>query len=432
MVDFSKQPAVTGFKKVELNFPEPITLSNGVPVWVIGDGTDEVNRLDLYIGGGSYQESKPLLSLLTGMLALEGNEKMTVAEVSEAFDYYGALKSVQPFDSCTMVSLSSLNSNFQHTAEIFRDSIALPIFSERECKLHQQQIASNIAISRDRVEYMAAMEMKRLYYGANHPLAVEPTPELLMGITNDDYKRFHAQYYHVNNLRIIFSGRVTDKELSALDATIGAWDKQGAPLDYSKETPIEPSDKMLSVIDKKGALQSAVSIVIRAIPRRHPDYFKLRILITAFGGYFGSRLNMNIREDKGYTYGIHAYLLGKNNDAFIRINSSCASKYTWLLVEEVKKEMACLREELVSERELNIVKQYMLSDLMQTLDTPFSKARYMGDAFTCGLYPEYFNEHVDAILACTPADLKEMANKYLLADRMRIVIAGDKQKMTKD
>ncbi len=432
MIDFSKQPTISGFKKVELHFPKPITLSNGIPVWVIGDGTDEVNRIDLYVGGGYYQEPKPLVAYLTALLTLEGNKRMGVAEVAEAFDYYGALKSGQPFDRCTMLSLSSLNSNFNHTAEILRDSIASPLFSERECKLHQQQIASNVAIARNRVEFLANEEMKRLYYGKGNPLAADITPEVLLSITNDDYKRFHAEYYNADNIRIIFSGRVTDRELSILDSTIGAWNMRGDKVDDTIEPPIVPSDKMLSVVDKKGALQSAVAIVIRAIPRRHPDYFKLRILVNALGGYFGSRLNMNIREEKGYTYGINAYLSGKSNDAYIRIGSSCATMHTWPLVNEVKKEMARLREEPMPDSELNIVKQNMLSELMQTLDTPFSIARYVGDAFVCGIYPEYFNEQVDAILACTPADMKEIANKYLIDDLMRIVIAGDKEKMGKD
>lgn len=431
MVNRSKQPEISGFQKVELQFPTPVTLQNGIPVWVVGDGDDEVNRLDLYMGGGGFEEQKPLLAYLTGLLTFEGNANQSAEQVAEALDYYGAVKSAQPYDHCSMVSLSSLNHNFSSTAKILFDGISTPLYPAQECELYVRRIASNVATVRQRVEYMANQEMKRLYYGANHPLAAEPTPEGLLSITNDDYKQFHRKYYNADNLRIVFSGKVTDKEMAVLDSTLGSWNVRGEKVDETQEPPFQPSDKMLSIIDKKGALQSAVGITIRAIPRRHPDYFKLRLLITALGGYFGSRLNMNIREDKGYTYGIHGFLSGRSNDSYISVVSSCATQFTWPLIDEVKKEMNRLRTEPMPAEELRTVKRHMLSELMKTLDTPFSIARYVADSFTFGIYPEYFNNQVEAILECTPADVMEMANKYLLDTKMRIVIAGDKQILKK-
>lgn len=429
MIDRTKQPDISSFNKVELNFPTPVTLSNGIPVWIVGDGDDEVNRLEIYVGGGCVQEPAPLLAYLTGMLTLEGNKNMSAEQIAEALDYYGAVKSAQPFDHCTLVSLSSLNNNFSSTAQILCDSITSPAFSSQECMLYQQRIASNVSTARERVEYMANEEMKRLYYGKSHPMASELTPEGLLSITTEDYKKFHEQYYNTDNVRIVFSGKVTDKEMGILDSTIGKWTKAGRKVDEAEEPAFQPSEKMLSIVDKKDALQSAIAITIRAIPRRHPDYFKLRLLIMAFGGYFGSRLNMNIREDKGYTYGIHGYLAGRSNDSFISVMSCCATQHTWALIKEVKNEMARLREQLMSADELRTVKQHMLSELMKTLDTPFTIAHYVGDSFTCGIYPEYFNEQVGEILACTPEDVMEMANKYLIDDKMRIVIAGDEQKI---
>lgn len=431
MTDCTKQPEISDFKKVELHYPAPVRLSNGIPVWVVGDGDDEVNRLELYVGGGSFEETKPFQSYLTALLSLEGNARMSAQQVAEALDYYGAVKSAQPYDHCTMLSLSSLNHNFNSTVGILSDSISSPIFSEEECDLYKRRLASNVATARERVEYLANMEMMRLYYGENHPLAAEVTPEGLMSITTEELRQFHKGHYNVDNIRIVFSGKVTDREMNVLNATIGAWNVRGEKDSDSEEPAIVPSAKMLSIIDKKGALQSAVGITIRAIPRRHPDYFKLRLLVTALGGYFGSRLNMNIREDKGYTYGIHSFLSGRSNDAYISIMSACATQHTWPLIEEVKKEMERLRTQPMSASELSTVKRHMLSELMKTLDTPFSIARYVADAFTVGIYPEYFNEQVDAIMACTPGDVMEMANKYLLESKMRIVIAGDKQKLGK-
>ena len=163
MVNRSKQPEISGFKKVQLYFPTPVTLQNGIPVWVVGDGDDEVNRVELYIGGGIYQEHKPLLAYLTGLLTFEGNANQSAEQVAEALDYYGAVKSAQPNDQCTMVSLSSLNHNFSSTAKILFDGISTPLYPEQECELYLRRLASNVETARQRVDYLANVEMRRLY-----------------------------------------------------------------------------------------------------------------------------------------------------------------------------------------------------------------------------------------------------------------------------
>ena len=429
MIDRSTPPPISNFEKVELNFPNPITLSNGISVWVVDKGDDEVNRLDLYIGGGTLEEPTPMLAYLSGILCFEGSASRSAEAISEAFDYYGAIKSAQPFDHCTLVSVSMANRHFKSITEIICDCICEPLYSPGECEIYKKSLASNLAIAQERVDFLASKAMKRLYYGAHHPAAREATPEGLMSITREDLLRFHREYYHPQNLRIIISGKVGEHELAVLEATFGAWQKKGQKVDESLEPPIVSGKEKLSVIDKKGAVQSGIEMCIRAIPRQHPDYFKLRLLVTALGGYFGSRLNMNIREEKGYTYGIQSALLGKKNDSVIIVYTSCATAHTRLLIEEVKREMARLRQQLMPADELAVVKQHMLSDLMKTLDTPFSIARYVGDWFTCGVYPEYFNKQVEAIVKCTPEDVLQVAQTYLLEEKMLIAIAGDEEKM---
>ena len=188
---------------------------------------------------------------------------------------------------------------------------------------------------------------------------------------------------------------------------------------------------MLQIVDKPQAVQSAIYITLRAVPRRHPDYNRLRVLMMALGGYFGSRLNQNVREQKGYTYGIHAYLAGRRADAFMGINTECATQYTWPLINEVKKEMLRLHTELIPEVELNIVKQHIMSDLAKTFDTPFTMAEYVNSTLLIGTYPEYFNDQVATLEQVTAPELRELAQRYLRPERMRIVIAGDAQALNK-
>lgn len=424
------RPAIHNFTDLRLTCPTPVQLPNGMPMWVIGNGEDEVCRLTLIMGGGAMQEPKAMTAYITAANVLQGNRQQTPAEIAEALDYHGAWKASQTHDFCSILSISSLNEHLEKMVTLFMNCVTQPSFPADELAVTKQRLASNCATNRQQVKTLANDAMRQLYYGPHHPLARITTPECIESITRDDVMQFHAAHYNSSNCRVIVSGKVTDRELAIVERTVGAWNCPGA-VDGEEEPPIEPQAQMLQIVDKPQAVQSAIYITLRAVPRRHPDYNRLRVLMMALGGYFGSRLNQNVREQKGYTYGIHAYLAGRRADAFMGINTECATQYTWPLIDEVKKEMLRLHTELIPEIELNIVKQHIMSDLAKTLDTPFTMAEYVNSTLLIGTYPEYFNDQVATLEQVTAPELRELAQRYLRPERMRIVIAGDAQALNK-
>lgn len=430
MTSNHSQPGIKHFGEIKLDYPSPIHLSNGIPVWVIGNGEDEINRLAIYMGGGVYQESIPMQAFLTALMSTEGHEKMTASEMAEALDYYGSWKSSQSHDQYTSITLFSLNRNFENTLKIVFDSITSPSFPDHEFNLYKKRIASNIETARKRVKYLANEKIKQLYYGENHPLARPATPEAILSIDKEMLQSFHGKHFHSNNCQLIIAGKISDSELALLESSFGQWSNPGEKF-REAAVEINPAREMFTMVDQPGAVQSAIAITIKAIPRRHPDYFKLRLAITALGGYFGSRLNANIREEKGYTYGISSMLAGRKDDSHISISTECATRYTWLIIEEIKKEIKTLQQELMPMQELDIVKQYMLSDQVKIFDTPFNLASHISNSFLYGIYSEYFNNQIASIHATTPQDVMDMARKYLHEDHMRIVIAGDTKSLKK-
>ncbi len=424
------RPAIHNFTDLRLTCPTPVRLPNGMPMWVIGNGEDEVCRLTLIMGGGAMQEPKAMTAYITAANVLQGNRQQTPAEIAEALDYHGAWKASQAHDFCSILSISSLNEHLEKMATLFMNCVTQPSFPADELAVTKQRLASNCATNRQQVKTLANDAMRQLYYGPHHPLARITTPEGIESITRDDVMKFHAAHYNSSNCRVIVSGKVTDRELAIVERTVGAWNCPGT-VDGEEEPPIEPQAQMLQIVDKPQAVQSAIYITLRAVPRRHPDYNRLRVLMMALGGYFGSRLNQNVREQKGYTYGIHAYLAGRRADAFMGINTECATQYTWPLIDEVKKEMLRLHSKLIPDVELNIVKQHIMSDLAKTLDTPFTMAEYVNSTLLIGTYPEYFNDQVATLEQVTAPELRELAQRYLRPERMRIVIAGDAQALNK-
>ena len=421
-----KRPVIHNFPTLRLNCPSPVRLANGMQMWVIGNGEDEINRFTLIMGGGAMHESKAMTAYITAANVLQGSNRFSPEQVAQLLDYYGAWKASQSHDFCSILSISSLNEHFEKMLDLFKSCVTEPSFPDDELSVLKQRLAGNCATSRQQVATLAGDAMKQLYYGPTHPLSRVTTPEGILSIDRNDIMQFYTQHYNASNARIILAGKIGDKELATVERVFGSWTANG-PVDNDDEPPIVPQDKMLQIVDKPGAVQSAINITLRAIPRRHPDYNKLRILIMALGGYFGSRLNQNIREEKGYTYGIRGFLAGRKADAYIGINTECATQYTWHIIDEVKLEMLKLQNKPIPKVELDVVRQHIISDLAKTFDTPFTMAEYVNGTLLNGTYPEYFNDQIDTLQTVTATELQELAKRYLLPEKMRIVIAGDAQ-----
>lgn len=399
-------------------------------LWIAGNGEDEINQLSIYLTGGAFHESRPMQATACSMAVFNGNENMSHARIAEAIDFYGAWRSVQVHDNCTAFAMSSLNENFDKTLPIFIDCLMRPVFPDNEFELNKRQLSANCATAREKVKYIANKEIMRLYYGDNHPLATNPSPADIDSLTREHILDFYSSFYKAQNCNLVLAGHITDKLLATLESVMMQWKPDGEPATIL-EPKAAPSPCVLQVVDKQGAVQAAVSMMLNTVPRQHPDYFKLRILATVLGGYFGSRLMTNIREDKGYTYGINASHSGRAFDGYLGISTECDTQHVWDVIDETKKEIMRLCHEPIPEQELLTVKRHMLSDLAKTLDTPFNIASYIGNMFCYGTYPTYLNEQVKAILQATSEVLMETACHYFKLDKLKIVVACDKTKLPK-
>ena len=240
---------------------------------------------------------------------------------------------------------------------------------------------------------------------------------------------FHNEWHSPENTTIIASGLISDKAVSLINKQFGQTPAKGAAKQSRSDAPaaFTPST---SIVHKEDAVQSAVMIGIPTIPRVHPDYIPLRILVTAFGGYFGSRLMQNIREQKGYTYGISSYLIGMRNCSCIKINCQCDNSYTYKVIDEINAEIAKLQAEPIPADELERVRFSMLEDLLKTTDTPFSISEYYSGKITNNIPDTYFAEQCKAIQTITPEELLHIARKYLTPNTQAITtIAGNKHKL---
>lgn len=429
MTDRQQHPPITQLDHIALHFPSQLKLSCGIPIWVIDGGDEQVCTLNIYVPGGTMHESQPLESLVTSQLCLEGSAHYHARKIAQELDYCGAWKSAQNHDTMCQLSLSTINEHYERLLPIMADALQAPTLPEEELDICRRRLAATYATLRGRVKYLAAVELRRQYYGDGHPLVADADPEALLHMSREDLVRFWRRFYHPAGCRVVLAGKVSDHMLSVTDRVLGGWTDGHSAAMPDDRWHTAPSDQMLTVVNKPGAVQAAVAMALQAVPREHPDYLPLRMVVTALGGYFGSRLMSNIREDKGYTYGISAFLSGRQHDGFVGVSTECDVRHTWQVIGEVKREIDRLRDQPIAMDELNVVRQYMLSEQLKTLDTPFSLASYVASTWLYGVYPEYYNQQIHTIMHATPQQLQQVAQRYLDNSRWRIVVAGDKKSL---
>lgn len=423
-IDYKQRPMIRPFGKFRIDCPKPITMPNGVPLYVVSGSDQEVNRIDVIHRGGIFEETpRRLVAQATAAQLSQGTRQMSSQEIAECFDYNGAWIGSRSTHNHTTLTLNSLNRCFDKTLPVIQDMIFNPTFPERELQVYRNRCLGAFRTARERVKYLAGVEMNRIFFGQDYPLSRAISDENIMSLNAEDLRLFHKQYYHAANRTVILSGGVSQREIDMVINAFG-YDNDSLGTDSYSEFRQEPMDMHFSIVEKPEAIQSAIQIQLQAIPRTHPDYFKLRILVTALGGYFGSRLMSNVREEKGYTYGIGATLIGSRNEAYVSISTECDCAYTMPLIDEVKHEIARLREEPIPLAELDMVKSSMLSDLIKNLDTPFSLAGNVSAMILYDIYPEYYNDQIEAIRSTTPEELTDAAQRYLLDDNLYIVVAG--------
>ena len=397
-------------------------------LYVLNNGDQEVNKFEVIYRGGLLEETKPLQSFVLASMLIHGSAEYSSQDVAEILDYNGSQFSATNHDNFTHISLNSLNKNFDTVLPVLKSILYSPSIPEREYNLLGSQIKSAYQTARQRVKYLSQMAGRKVYFGEKHPFSHMICDEDVDNLAIEDILSFHHKYYKPENCVMVLSGKVDEKEIALIDKYFGQ-DTNHGDLSEFVECERRASTTKNIVVNKEGALQSSVYMLQEAIPRNHPDYIKLRILVTALGGYFGSRLMQNIREDKGYTYGINAMLVGRRSGAKIVITSECDTAYTYLLVKEVENEIRRIQDKLMGEEELDTVKNNMLSDLAKTLDSPFSMASCVSSNIIFSTGEDYFNRQIAEITKITTKELQEVANKYLDVSKFYTAIAGDEKQL---
>lgn len=422
ILDRKKAPAFNQVEKIEFLDVKTSQLDNGIPLNIINGGSQEILKIDFIFKAGIYAQHKPLLASSTSKLLKEGTIKYTAYEIAEGIDNYGAFLEVgHSFDTAN-VSLYTLTKHLDKVLPYVQEVILNPTFSQHEIDIYLKNAKEKFRVNLEKVSYVARQEFSSLLYGQQDGYANKVTIENFDQLSRNDLITFHKEFYNLSNASIIVSGLVNDKTISAINDCFGNEKLSQIPNRPTKTN--EGTEQEQIHITKEKALQSAIRIG-RTIPNRlNDDFFGLKVLNTILGGYFGSRLMSNIREDKGYTYGIGSGLVSMANSSYFFISTEVQGDVTNVALDEIYKEIERIQTELIHEEELSLVKNYMLGQLLNTCDGPFKMAAMYEEIELYGLDLEYYNNYIEVIKKISPKELRSLGEKYFNRNDLKEVVVG--------
>ena len=419
-------PKIKTIKEIALPAINKSNLSNDIPVFTINVGTQEVVKIQLVFKAGIWFQSQALEAFFTGQMLEEGSTKYTAAEIAEKLDDYGAFvhKKINRDNAC--IDIFTLNKHLTSVLTIVADMVKNPKFGEAELNRLLEQEKQEFIVRKQKVTYIAQKQFSALLFGENHPYGSSAKLEDYESITPALLKEFHQKYYGSKNCRIFISGKVNESTLNLVNKYFGEDDWGSNTLVKTLPVNANSSTNLKHFIPKENVLQSAIRMGKRSIGRNHPDYFALSVVTTLFGGYFGSRLMSNIREDKGYTYGIYAGIYPQIQDSSFIISSEVGADVAQKAIDEIRFELKRLRTESVKEEELSLVKNYISGTFLRTLNGPFALGEVIKSLYEHGLPEDFYQQYLNQIHNVSPEDIKGIANQYLQEDQMIELVVGKK------
>ncbi len=416
-------PKIQSFPSWSLPRPKTLYLTNGIPVHIVEMGTQDVLKVEIIFKAGRPFEKKRLSARATARLLKEGTHNTPAAVLAEKIDYFGGTLSI-PFNMDTSnVILYCLTRHFEKLAPLIGEILAAPAFPEDELQsfiINQKQRLKVELAKNDVIAYRTITEH---FFGSSHPYGYNSFPETYEALTRADLLSHFHNNYVAGNCVIIISGKPNGNTVEILNQYIAGSIPEGI---HKPELPDSASfsPRKMKIIHSE-TVQTAIRIGRNLFGRKHPDYYPMYMLNTILGGYFGSRLMTNIREDKGYTYNIFSSLDSLLFGGYFYIGTEVGNSFTQKTLDEIFGEIRRLRTEPFPEEELNMAKNYLLGHLLSIVDGPFNVADVIKAYVIEDLPLSTFEKLTETIRNFQASQFMELADKYLQEEMLwEVVVSG--------
>lgn len=389
---------------------------NGIPLFVIPEVQQDVLKIELIFPAGKWYEPKAGVSHFTSNMIEKGTGRLDSSELAEAFDRLGAHIEISAGYDTTSVSVYALRKNWKEAAELLAEMIQTPSFNNEELELMRDIFLQNLKINKEKTSFLVSQLIRKNIFG-NHPYGTSLEEKEVLDLTTDQLRSFHASNFRPSAIFVTTHPSVSVEDIAArFGLFVEAVNKKS-------DVPAIIPGKRNEHVPKEG-LQTSLRLGQRSLMRTHERYPDLLLFNHILGGYFGSRLMKNIREERGLTYGIYSSINPFIHDSFFVIGADVNKDKRDLALEEITKEIRRMRTEPVGSEELEIARNHFLGSLQSEVANPFSVTDKIKNIHLNRLPGDYYPKLFKKVNSVSAEDLLDVGEQYLREDRMFVATVG--------
>lgn len=416
MLDRSVAPPIVDAVHFDLQLQQydKYILKNGVELYAINAGTEDVLQIEWVFDAGNWFEKKNLQAAVTNFLLKNGTKNRTAFEINDYFEYYGAYLNRNSGAEVANVTLHCLTKHLDKLLPVVAEIFSNASMPQEEMNIAVKNMKQKLDVNLKKSSFVAGRLIDTYLFGAEHPYGKFSRHEDFDALERADVTGFYINYYLNGAFKIFVAGKLPANIELLFNEYFGGFQNVKKGVGTHVIQPFQ--EKKHRVINDADGKQGSIRIARPFGNRHHPDFLKAQVLNVLFGGFFGSRLMANIREDKGYTYGIHSYLMGNKQENGWMITTEAGRDVSEVTIQEIYNEMQALREQPVEEEELALVKNFMMGSILGDLDGPFQIIARWKNIILNDLDVEYFDRTIANIKSITAKDLQMVAEKYLVPE----------------
>ena len=428
VIDRYSPPPAGALPKVILPEMRKFDLVNGIPVYTVQMGSEKIVEFQAVFPAGKSFEPKPAIAGFTSHMLTEGTKDWTGLELARKIDEFGAFLNVETGNESASIVLTSLTKRLPDVLPLVQQVVVSPTFPEEDFEKLKMRTIQRLEVDEKKSRYVARKEFNRLMFGNKHPYGRHMEKEEIEDLGVEQLVEYHRTNYSPNGSFILAVGRFDEEELvdqlnEQFDSFKG--DHDGAGHTKSQASlPAEPAVTGFHYFEREDSTQATIRLGHPGFDRMHPDYYGMQVVTAILGGYFGSRLMKNIREEKGYTYGIGAAWISLKYGGYFLIQTDVGNEYIRPTLEEIRKEVDLLLKAGVGKDELNLVKNYMLGRLISSRETPSQISDIYSAAIINDIPLDELNAKFEAIKGITPEDVARLATTHIHPDQFIEVVCG--------
>ncbi|MEY3945745.1 MAG: hypothetical protein RJB03_451 [Bacteroidota bacterium] len=407
---------------ISLKKPEIFKLDNRVTVYNIHAGTERVVQLEWVFKAGNWYEKKNNVAAAANFLLKNGTTKHNAYEINEFVDFYGAYLNRTCYNETASITLHCLSHHLEQLLPMVREILTDAVLPDQELQIFKQNMKQKLSVNLRKCDFVAGRKIDALLFGEKHPYGIYSELADYDALNREELLEHYNHYYRNGYCTVFSAGILPDNYAVLMNQYFGDLPLNTRLLEEVEHDIVKDPQQKWNILNDPDGVQAAIRIARPFPTRKHPDFPKVQVLNAVFGGFFGSRLMTNIREDKGYTYGIYSFLVNHIHAGAWMISTEAGRDVAAATVNEVYHEMQQLREKPVEDEELLLVKNYLIGTLLGDLDGPFQIIGRWKNLILNDLDERFFYHSVDTIKTIGSKELQELANQYLQPDQFHELV----------